>query len=301
MQRIVDGIAYEGKYSDSAFDVRVWEKNGHREISAQRVVEWTEIGPAPDWSAILGEPDPERDAEDKAERQAAARKRNAGRAKTACRRFIKTMGFNEMLTLTYRENQTDEALCKQHARAFFRRMRELIPGFGYCAGYEPQKRGAWHVHAAVYKLPEVVRVKFPAKVEGGFIERDVSGKHVGTMVWRAIVGKDNGLCFVGGKKAGRGLTSSLAKMAAYVSKYILKYAEFFPEGKQRYTHSRGGEIPASQVERFVGLSLVELIERCFWLEPGERVVSHHIGRFKDSYYLCTELPGDGVKTGDGAI
>ncbi|WP_418121289.1 rolling circle replication-associated protein [Variovorax sp. 160MFSha2.1] len=292
MQRIVDGIAYEGKYVDDAYDVRVWECNGHREISAQRVIEWHEIGPAPDWESILGEKDPEREEADAAERKEAARKRNASRAKTTCRRFIKSMGFNELLTLTYRENQTDEALCKKHARAFFRRMSQLIPGFGYCAGYEPQQRGAWHVHAAVYKLPEFVKVRFPAKVEGGFIERKVPAKHVGTMVWRAIVGKDNGLCFVGGKKAGRGLTSSLAKMAAYVSKYILKHAELFPEGKQRYTHSKGDQpLPKSVATRFTGVSLLELIPRCFWLEDGEVIVTHHIGRWRDSYYLCTELIG----------
>lgn len=293
MQRIVDGIAYEGKYSDSAYDVRVWEKNGHREISAQRVVEWTEIGPAPDWSH-LAEPNPERDAEDAAERKAAALKRNASRAKTACRRFIKTMGFNEMATLTYRENQTDEALCKEHFRAWCRIMAQAVPGFGYCAGYETQDRGSWHVHAAIYKLPAKIARKV-RKPDGSWREVNIDGWRFGTAIWRSIVGKDNGLCFIGGKgdraKAAR---RSLAKMAAYVSKYILKHAESFPEGKQRYTHSKGEPVPKSMCERFCGVTLPELIGRCFWLESGERVVDHRIGRFKDSYYLCTELVGPDI-------
>lgn len=293
MQRIVDGIAYEGKYSDSAFDVRVWECNGHREISAQRVVEWSEIGPAPDWSHLL-DANPERDAEDEAERKAKALKRNAGRAKTACRRFIKMMGFNEMATLTYRENQTDEALCKQHFRAWCRLMAKHVEGFGYCAGYEEQKRGAWHVHAAIYKLPaKIVRkVRTP---DGGWREVKLDGWRFGTAMWRSIVGKDNGLCFIGGKdQRGRAARRSLAKMAAYVSKYILKHAESFPEGKQRYTHSKGDVLPKSEVERFVGLSLAELIGRCFWVDDGEIVVDHRVGRFKDSYYLCTESVGSHV-------
>jgi hypothetical protein len=85
-------------------------------------------------------------------------------------------------------------------------------------------------------------------------------------------------------------------MAAYVSKYILKHAELFPEGKHRWTHSQASTpLPKAVSVRFTGLALAELIPRCFWLEDGETIVSHRIGKFKDSYYLCTEQTGlDGV-------
>jgi hypothetical protein len=291
MQRIVDGYAFEGKYLPDSWDVRVWENNGHREISARQVVEWTEIGPAPDWSH-LSEKDPKRQAADEAERKAVQQVRSANRAKTACRRFIKSKGFDELATLTYRENVQDHAKCKADFREWCRRMARHIPGFAYCAGYEVQKRGAWHVHAAIYSLPEWVEVRFKAKVEGGYIKRKVEGWRLGTIIWRAVIGReDGGMCFIGGKGDGaKRAKHSLAKMAAYVAKYITKQAENFPEGVSRYTHSQSGEIPKAQKVRMVGLSLAELIGRCFWLEAGEAVVDHRVGKFKDSYYLCTELP-----------
>lgn len=290
MQRIVDGIAYEGKYLDSAFDVRVWECKGHREISARRVVEWTEIGPAPDWSHLAALTDAEleeRKLADALERKEKNLHRAAMRAKTACRRFIKSMGFDEMATITYRENQTDEALCKEHLTKWARRMRALIPNFGYCAGYETQDRGAWHVHLAIYKMPEFVMLKKQLP-NGQWRDFKVKGRDIGTVVWRGIVGADNGLCYVGGKKK---IKNSPAKLAAYVSKYITKHYEAVPEGKKRYTHSEGGQVPKVVRERFVAASLAELIGLCFWLDDGDEVVSHRVGRFKDSYYLCTEPSG----------
>ncbi|MGJ7527361.1 rolling circle replication-associated protein [Variovorax sp. GB1P17] len=295
MERIVDGIAYEGKTLPDCFDVRVWECNGHREISARPVVEWTEVGPAPDWSHLADDAKrAEWDAADEAERKEKNALRAARRAKTMCRRFIKANGFSELATLTYRENQTDERKAKEDARRWFRRMGDLIPGFGYCAGYEPQQRGAWHVHAAIHELPKHVDVK-KRMPNGDWKTFKVKGWQVGTMVWRAIVGNDNGMCFIGGKGPGaKKARNSLAKMAAYVAKYITKHYEMVPEGKQRYSHSQGVAVPDPVVERLVRMSLRNLIAMCFWCEDGERVVDHRIGRFKDSYYLCTEAEPPGA-------
>ena len=303
MQRIVkvfdhDGksvrIAFEGTVVPDAYDVVVWEGNGHREISARQVIAWEEIGPAPDWSHLL-EPDPARDAAIEADRKEKNLLRAARRAKSACRRFIKTMGFDELLTLTYRENQTDEELCKKHAAAFFRKMGALVDGFGYCAGYETQKRGAWHVHAAVYKLPEFLTIK-KRMPNGEWRAFRMESWRVGTAVWRSIVGKDNGMCFLGGKgPRAKTARRSLAKMAAYVSKYITKHYEAVPDGKNRYTHSQGLQVPKCQRVRLVGVSLLDIINRCFWLDDGEHVVDHRIGHFKDSYYLCTERPPGEVR------
>src|SRR4051794_15313056 len=117
MQRIVDGILFEGNRVPGAWDVRVWESAGHREVSASPVVEWSELGPVPvlDWSKNpLGELDPVADADLIEEKRQRNLKRAAGRAQTACRRFIKAEGFDELLTITYRENQQDRALCKEH-------------------------------------------------------------------------------------------------------------------------------------------------------------------------------------------
>lgn len=292
MQRIVDGIAYEGKYVDSAFDVVVWEANGHREISAQRVVEWTEIGPAPDWSHLLD--DAEREAakeRDKAERRERNLLTNARRAKSRCRRLIKVMGLDSMLTNTYRERMTDERRIKADMARFHRRMAELVPGYSYVTGYEPQGSGSWHAHSAVYRLPKFITMK-ARKPDGTWREVKLESWRAVTVVWRSIVGRDNGLCFVGGKgPRGKKACTSLAKLAGYISKYITKHYELVPDGKQRYTHSQAGEIPKPQRQRFCGLSLADLIGRVFWVDDGERIVDHRIGKFKDSYYLCTESPG----------
>lgn len=299
MLRIVNGILFEGKLSDTHLEVNVWEGNGHREVSARPAVDWFEVPEPPPFGSPgmfvldahereLASAQAERDAEERREK---ARLRNARRAKTACRRFIKMMGFEELLTLTYRANVTDEAQVKEDARRFFRRVAELIPDFGYCAGYEPQKRGSWHVHAAVYKLPKEVEVKKRAP-DGTWRVVKLPGWRLGTAVWRSIVGKDNGLCFVGGKgdraKAAR---RSLAKMAAYISKYITKHYELVPDGRKRYSHSEGAQVPKSTALR-LRMTLREFIAFAMSrLDDVDQIVDSRLGKFRDTYYLCTEDPG----------
>lgn len=296
MRKIVDGMVFEGKLSDTDLEVTVWESNGHIECSARPAVDWDEPVPAdrlgPEGmyrldAEELAKREVQREAEAEAARER-ARERNARRAKTQCRRFIKVMGFDELLTLTYRENQTDESLAKEHARAFFRRMAQLVPGFGYCAGYEPQKRGAWHVHAAIWKLPPKITMKVRTS-DGGWRELTMDSWRVGTAVWRSIVGKDNGMCFVGGKGArAKAARQSLAKMAGYVSKYITKHYELVPDGKQRYTHSKGEEVPKAQRTR-MRMTMREFIAFAVQrLGDGVSIVDNRLGRFKDSYWLCAE-------------
>lgn len=295
MERIVDGILFEGKFLENAWDVRTWTKNGVMERSARQVVEWREIGPAgpkPDWDDYLAQfiDDPEKLAQRIAEREqdildkkAASLKKSALRAKTTCRRIIITEGFDELLTLTYRENQTDRDLCKKHFKEWVRRMGRVIKGFRYCASFELQKRGAMHVHIATHKLPEHVLYK-GVKIKAW---------RLGTEVWRSIVGADNGMCHVGGRTrfgTSRRTKMSLAKMASYVSKYITKDYENAPDESNRYSRSNGIIVSKPEVMRFTDCSLRDLIELTFELSPGDILISHRVGRFKDSMWLCTEKP-----------
>lgn len=278
MQRIVDGILFEGKRLENAWDVSIWESRGHREVSARQCVEWVELGPVPP----LKDLDPVEDAEYIEEKHQQSLRKAAQRAQTQCRRIIKSEGFDELLTITYRENQTDRAECKRHFKEWVRRMRRALGGeFRYCASFERQDRGAMHVHVACFKLPKHATHK-GVKIEGW---------RLGTEVWRSIVGADNGLVFVGGKSKWskkRRKNMSAAKMASYVSKYIMKdYAES-PAGSNRYSRSDIVEVPKPVHVRLSGASLADAIGAMFECRDGDVVVSHRLGAFLDTYWLCTE-------------
>lgn len=299
MQRIVDGILYEGKAVPNAWEVRSWRSNGVLERSVGPVYEWSELGPCPE----LDEPDPERDAEWLEDKRLDCLRKAAQRAKQVCRRTIISEGFDELLTITTRAVY-DAPTFKRYFKEWVRRMRRALGGqFRYCAGFEPQERGAYHAHVACFKLPKHAQHKGVR----------IPGWRLGTEIWRAIVGADNGLVFVGGK--GRyGLPRrqgfTLAKMAAYVSKYIIKDYDKLPPGMNRYSSSDGvplsaeeqeeyrrqglrvprvrSVIPAVERERITGLTLAEVIELTFELCEGDSLVSHRVGRWKDSVWLCTE-------------
>lgn len=298
MERIVHGILFEGTRVPDAWDVRTWRKNGVMERSARQVIEWEEKGPAPrpvGWDEYLAQFEGQKLLDRLKEREqhvidlaAAALKKAAQRAKQACRRIIIAEGFDELLTITYRENQEDRALCKKHFKEWVRRIRRAIPGFAYCASFERQDRGAMHVHLATHKLPK--KVTYRGKV--------MEGWRLGTAIWRAIVGKtpeglDNGLCFVGGKSKNGWPRPpmTLAQLAAYVSKYIMKDYEECPAGSNRYSRSEGDKPEKSEVLRLTNCTLEELLQVTFEMGEGDILVSWRLGRHKDSMWLVTEEAG----------
>lgn len=282
MERIVNGVVFEGKRVPDAWDISIFEVNGHREVSARNVIEYVEKYVLP-FDYKLDEPDPVRDAEWLEERHQNALKKAAQRAQTTCRRLIKASNFREMLTITYRENQEDRELCKKHFEAWYRIMKRCLPKFQYVASFERQKRGAMHIHCATNKLPKYCHYK-GEKIESWTL---------GTKVWRSIVGEDNGLVFVGGKPrwgTKRRRNQSLAKIASYVSKYIMKDFADSPAGSNRYSRSNAIDLPVPTKIRITDCSLDDLIRLAFELRPGDVVVSHRVGQWQDSYWLCTE-PG----------
>lgn len=286
MKKIITGfgdpIQLEGEYNPTSWAVRVFEVNGHREISARNVIDWEEVPYQPVLDQFPDQPSLQQ-IEDAEERRLKALKNNAKRAQTMCRRVIKAEGFNELLTLTYRDNQTDRALCKKHFNIWFKRMKRALGSFRFCASFEMQKRGAMHVHIATHKLPE------HAKHKGVKIQ----AWKLGTAIWRDIVGANNGLCFVGGvtKFGGKRRTLSLGKMAAYVSKYIMKDYEDSPEESNRYSRSNGTVLPKPRVMYFQNMSHAEIVALCFECHDGDCIVSHRADSNTRSYWLCTEPIG----------
>lgn len=273
---------------DGAYDVRVWESGGHREISVRPVMDWVEedsISAAEIAERDAGKSQKQLDHE-AAERKERQGRKNAQRAKTKCRRFIKTECFDELLTITVRENITDVELFKAGFKEWVRRMKKALPGFRYCAGFEPQQRGAWHAHVACKRLPQ----------HANYRGVKIKAWQIGTRIWRDIMGKDNGLVFVGGKsKSGlpRRERMTCAKMAAYVSKYIVKHYELVPDEKNRYSRSDGSVEGQRYSYRLEGVQGVTgAVDRALeWLSNTANIVSHRLDTaWGGRYWLVTEEP-----------
>lgn len=281
MQKIIRGfgapVFLDGVYNPTSWVVRVFEVNGHREISARNAIDWQEdpdgVLPVDQSGTLFGEEQAE-------ERRQKALKASARRAQTKCRRIIKSEAFNELLTLTYRENQGDRDLCKKHFSIWQKRMKRALGDFRFCASFEKQKRGAMHVHIATHKLPEHALHK-GVKIKAW---------QLGTKIWRDIVGVDNGLCFVGGvtRFGGSRRNMSLGKMASYVSKYILKDYQDCPGDSNRYSRSNGINLPKPVTMTFTNLSFARLIELCFRCDDGDVILSHRADSLNNVYWLCTE-------------
>lgn len=301
MRKILDGRWIESSVLPGAFDVRIFEVNGHRETSVRDVVVWSDAGPVKQNLLDNLLKWPEKTLKEVEDARLRSLRKSAQRAKQMCRRVIKAEGFNELLTLTTRDNQNDRELCKRQFKEWVRRMKAALSGFRYCAAFERQERGAMHVHLATHRLPEHAEYKGVR----------VKAWELGTRIWRDIVGLypmhgplrpgevfpevTNGLCFVGGKPrfAGdkRRRNMSIGKMAAYVSKYILKDFEDYPAEKNRYSRSNGTVLPKAKCMRYYGMpGLAEMIRLCFDLPEGHSVVAATVGRFKDCYWLVTEPP-----------
>lgn len=285
MGRIIDGVIYERNRVPGVFEVRTKQCGRVMERTVRPSYCWEEVGLAPAWMLHPhDEPDPIKDAEWLADEKEKNLRRAAKRAKMACKWFIVQEGFDEMLTLTYRENQTDEALAKRHHKEWVRRMTRALPGFRYCTGFEPQERGAWHMHVATHKLP----------VHAEYKGVKILAWKLGTKIWREIVGADNGLCFVGGKPSRWGTKSrknmGLYKMANYVSKYIIKHFDLMPEGKNRYSRSNGKADVKVEVQHFPAECIGDLIGLVFEVPGGSAVVSHRLDVSSGFYIVATELP-----------
>lgn len=277
MLRIIDGQVFEGKPSPDRFLVTIHDLgNGHREGCVQRATDWEHLGPlGPDSicaRVLRGEMD-DPQADEKAE---ANRRRSARRAKTRVRRLCKALGVDCLLTLTYRENQTDLALCKAHFKEFVRRLKRTIPGFAYVAAFEQQKRGAWHVHIATHRLPPTFRV-------GGV---RVKSWNVLRAVWRRVVGDPHG-----GNIDSQNAKPwhSPARLAAYLSKYMMKAFEQGEEWSNRFSSSTMGNIPKPVRMEFQRTTLAELIS----LTVSEVCVGNSdnftwLSRFGDTFYVSAE-------------
>ena len=209
--------------------------NGQKEVLIQRLDVVPDMRGLKPYSALS-----------QAEKDEKNKDRAARRAKSTIRRRVKAMGMNSLLTLTYKENMQDEATIKEHLEEFVRRMRKLIPGFAYVAGYERQKRGAWHAHLAVHQ------------VQSHFMQAGVRVKSFNVIraVWRSVTGELGGNIDL--QKKRRNSRKTVAQLAAYISKYMTKA---FTEGEKyskRWTASRFS-MPAPETTYYRNVNIKDLI------------------------------------------
>lgn len=246
------------------------------------------------------------DVEELERRAEASRKKSQARAKRQCRHKIKHGGFRHMLTGTYRENMVDFDRLRKDWAAWLRKMHKVIPGFRCVHAFEPQKRGAWHFHCTVDALPRFLRYKGEKR----------PSYEVCTLLWHDVVG-DVPYEFVGPLQPGSewppamvsggtinvdGYTGkrtrkkqhadarafSLAKMAAYVSKYLTKDLDHGLRGRQMWGSTQGLTPPKATCIYLPEGPIVDIISVAFEVPAGHRVARHWLSSFKDCWVLDTE-------------
>lgn len=231
--------------------------------------------------------------------------KSAARAKRVCRHKIKSASFGSLLTCTYRENMTDFERVRADWASLLRKLQRVIPGFRAVYAFEPQERGAWHVHAAIDKLPPWITFTEKVKASGAAgaryesrVCRVRSWDYV-RRLWLGIVGAGNGNIDVDGhRKTRHGLpgkyraAESLAKLAGYISKYLTKdHANGIP-GRNRWGSTQGLEASKGVVFDMPEMSLGALVGLAFELPDGHRIVRHQVGQFGKFWVLYTE-PSEG--------
>ena len=277
MIRIIDNVAYRSKSTDSyrlkAHDLG----NGHVEVVGSRMTTWEEL----DWSPSVVADHLEMMAayrlEHEEEIKARHAEQSARRAKKRVRRLCKAMGANTLLTLTYRINEGDIARCKADLKEFNRRVLRVIPSFRFVAAFERQKRGAWHVHMAVERVPKELPAKNGVKVKSYNVLRSI---------WRSVT-KDRG-GNVDVQAAKRNSQRSPARIASYISGYIVKAFEDGEAELNRWTKYGDFDLPPS-VDLGVFTSTADLMRSAFSLLFDSHTVDvFRFDRWKDWFVLYAE-------------
>lgn len=218
-----------------------------------------------------------------------ALEKSARRAKQGCAHKIKEAGFSSLLTCTYRENMQDFDRLRRDWQYMLRRLREFIPGFSAVFAFERQQRGAWHVHAAIHKLPVYLWVP---RGKGDTRKVMVRSWDYIRRLWRGIAGDGN--IDVDGHRKRRGTrqsVQSLARLAGYVSKYLTKDHATGPAGRNRWGSTAGITPPKPEVRHLPPMPMSEAIELAFYVPEGHRIAQHRLGGFGKFWVLYTE-PGD---------
>lgn len=282
--RIIDGTLYVRSAQPYAYDLRVHDLgHGHIEATALPRYGWSEV----DALSTMAHADylgqlvsaPSLSPQELLDRAAQNRDRATRRARTKVRRLAKAKGLSVLLTLTYRENQTDRDRMARDFDAFVKRVRRALPSFEYVCVFERQKRGAWHAHIAV------------PRILSHYAHKGVMVKSYDLLrsLWRGVVGQDNGNVDVSRNKR---VNRSAAKLAAYLSKYIGKTFDQAERHVNSYSAS-GRDLPAAIEERVLTAdqfaaanALLDLLAQ----DLGGQVQFHQAWIEGGGVYVCLSPP-----------
>lgn len=275
---------------EQGWRVREWqcEATGQREVIAWPRRVYVPLGDIDDpevLAELFDQSGTLQDESRKEEQRLRSRERSKARAKRNCRHRIKSAAFTSMLTTTYRENMQDFDRARSDWAKYLRLLGRYIPGFRSVYAFERQERGAWHVHAAIDRLPAWVSYQ-GQKVRSFVLLRKL---------WHSVVGHDNGNVDVDGHRRTRhgfvgryGKSESLARLAGYMSKYLTKdYGEGI-EGRNMWGSTQGLGHARPVTFDMPEMPLIELIGLAFHCPDTHRVVRHAVGRYGKFWMLYTE-------------
>lgn len=218
------------------------------------------------------------DADQAAEPTETNSERVARRAKQRIRWSAKAIGADRMLTLTYRENQTDFVLAKAHLAKFVRMCRERWPSFKYVAVPEQQKRGAWHWHLALQGFVNIDAVRgFWWRSIGYRVKFSEGGKPVLLDASETPGNIDVATPRTRGQKRR---TWQIDRLCAYLSKYMTKAVMGGLDHKASYSVTRG---LTWRVERFVvrALTFPQVVTGFFNVLEAAGVQSRYLFQAED--------------------
>lgn len=159
------------------------------------------------------------------------------RARQRIRWSTKAIGADRMLTLTYRENQTDRSLASKHLARFIARCRKEWSSFKYVAAPELQERGAWHWHIGVRGFVNYDKLRgFWWQAIGYRIRWSAEGKPI-LRDTDITPGNVQGQYYKGSGKPQS--TWDTDRMAGYMAKYVGKALAAGDSGEKSYSVSRG--------------------------------------------------------------
>lgn len=314
MERYVVHKGIHCQVFEQGWRVKTWkaEATGQHEFMAWKRRIYVPLG---DWddpavkATEIDQSDTELEKEREAERKRRSAEKSAARAKRTCRHKIKSSQFSSLLTCTYRENMTDFDKMRTDWAAMLRKLQKAVPGFRSVYAFEPQERGAWHVHACIDRLPPWLLVPERVMTRDGAVVRHVrvrSWDYV-RRLWRSIVGADNGNIDLDGHRRTRhGLpgkyraAQSLAKLAGYVSKYLTKDYENGIPGRNRWGSTQGLGVAKPVTFDMPEMPLFELVGLAFEVPDGHRIVSHRVGQFGKFWVMYTE-PGEPLERPSEAL